>query len=100
MKASGFLYCALRSPDPLRIGKFYADLFECGFFIHPILSGLRVVIVKIANPESVLRGILEFWPLDIHWEGATASLLRIPRRQRPNPKSCRLSRGQREGGDP
>ena len=77
MKASGFLHCALRSPDPVRIGKFYSDLFECGFLIHPILSGLGVVLVKIANPESVFRGILEFWPLDILWEGGTASLRRI-----------------------
>jgi catechol 2,3-dioxygenase-like lactoylglutathione lyase family enzyme len=78
MKASGFLHCALRSPDPVRIGKFYADLFECGFFIHPLLSGLGIVIVKIANPESVFRGILEFWPLDVHWDGTTASIRKIP----------------------
>jgi catechol 2,3-dioxygenase-like lactoylglutathione lyase family enzyme len=78
VKASGFLHCALRSPDPVRIGKFYADLFEAGFFIHPFLSALGVVIVKIANPEFVFRGILEFWPLDIQWDGATASMHRIP----------------------
>jgi hypothetical protein len=40
MKASSFLHCALRSPDHIRIGKFYADLFECGFLIHPVLFGL------------------------------------------------------------
>jgi catechol 2,3-dioxygenase-like lactoylglutathione lyase family enzyme len=78
MKASGFLHCALRSPDPVRIGKFYADLFECRFFIHPVLSGLGVVTVKIASPESVFRGILEFWPLDVHWDGTTASIRKIP----------------------
>lgn len=78
MKASGFLHCALRSADPVRIGKFYAELFESGFFIHPVLSGLGVVIVKVANPESVFRGILEFWPLDIQWDGATTSMRRIP----------------------
>jgi len=49
MKASSFLHCALRSPDPRQIGKFYADLFECGFFIHPVLAGLGVVMVKISN---------------------------------------------------
>jgi hypothetical protein len=37
-----------------------------------------VAIVKIANPESVFRGILEFWPLDVHWDGATASFRKIP----------------------
>ena len=78
MKASGFLHCALRSPNPIRIGKFYADLFECGFFIHPVLSGLGVIMVKIANPESVFRGLLEFWPLDVHWDGTTASIRKIP----------------------
>lgn len=78
MKASGFLHCALRSPDPVRIGKFYADLFEAVFFIHPVLSGLGIVMVKIASPESVFRGILEFWPLDIQWHGASVSMRRIP----------------------
>jgi len=78
MKVSSFLHCALRSPDPVRIGKFYADLFECGFFIHPVLAGLGVVMVKIASPESVFRGLLEFWPLDVYWDGATASLRKIP----------------------
>jgi hypothetical protein len=77
MKVSGFLHCAVRSPNPVRIGKFYADLFECGFFIHPVLAGLGVVMVKITNPESVFRGILEFWPLDVHWDRSTASLRRI-----------------------
>ena len=51
MKVSGFLHCAVRSPNPVRIGKFYADLFECGFFIHPVLAGLGVVMVKITNPD-------------------------------------------------
>ncbi len=66
MKASSFLHCALRSPNPMRIGRFYANLFECGFLIHPVLSGLEGVIVKISSPESVFRGILEFWPFDIY----------------------------------
>lgn len=78
MKVSSFLHCALRSPDPVRIGKFYADLFEGGFFIHPVLAGLGIVMVKVANPESVYRGILEFWPLDIHWDGARALLRKVP----------------------
>ena len=62
MKVSSFLHCALRSPDPVRIGKFYADLFESGFFIHPVLAGLGIVMVKLANPESVYRGILRRSP--------------------------------------
>ena len=85
MKASSFLHCALRSPDPARVGKFYAHLFECGFFIHPVLAGLGIVMVKIANPESAFRGLLEFWPLDIHWDGPTASLRRISPGPMPMP---------------
>ena len=76
MKASAFLHCAFRSPEPLRIGKFYASLFDCGFFVHPVLAGLGVVMVKIANPEAVYRGLIEFWPLDILWDGPTTSLRR------------------------
>ena len=34
-------------------------------------------MVKIANAESVFRGILEFWPLDIYWDGSTASIRKI-----------------------
>jgi hypothetical protein len=52
--------------------------FSRAFFIHPVLAGLGIVIVKIANPESVFRGTLEFWPLDVQWDGATASLRTIP----------------------
>lgn len=77
MKVSGFLHCAFRSSDPVRIGKFYARLFECDFFIHPVLSGLGIVMVKIANPESVYRGLLEFWPLDLHWDGVEGCFRRV-----------------------
>ena len=34
-------------------------------------------MVKITNAESVFRGILEFWPLDIYWDGSTASIRKI-----------------------
>jgi hypothetical protein len=43
----------------------------------PVLTGWGVVAVKIASPESVFRGILEFWPLDLHWDGPTASFRKI-----------------------
>ena len=72
MKASSLLHCAFRSPDPVRIGKFYAEIFECGFYIHPVLSGLGIVMVKLASPEALYRGLLEFWPADLHWDGAKA----------------------------
>jgi len=77
MKASALLHCAFRSPDPVRIGKFYAEVFESHFFIHPVLSGLGIVMVKIASPDSVYRGLLEFWPLDLEWDGANGSFRRV-----------------------
>ena len=57
MKASGFLHCALRSPDPVRIGKFYADLFECNFFIHSVPMSFESVLAHSLAQHS--------WPLDV-----------------------------------
>ena len=100
MKASSFLHCALRSPDPVRIGKFYACLFDCSFFIHPVLTGLGVVMVKIASPESVFRGILEFWPLDTSLGRPNG--LHPEDRTRPHVHAnpCRIPGGSLEGRDP
>jgi hypothetical protein len=78
MKASSLLHCAFRSPDPVRLGKFYAEIFECGFYIHPVLSGLGIVMLKLTNPEAVYRGLLEFWPADLHWNGEEARFERKP----------------------
>jgi hypothetical protein len=78
MKASSLLHCAFRSPDPVRIGKFYAGIFDCGFYIHPVLSGLGIVMVKLAEPDALYRGLLEFWPADLHWDGPNARFIRHP----------------------
>ena len=78
MKASSLLHCAFRSPDPVRLGKFYAEIFECGFYIHPVLSGLGIVMLKLTNPEAVYRGLLEFWPAELHWNGNKARFERRP----------------------
>ena len=78
MKASSLLHCAFRSPDPVRLGKFYAEIFECGFYIHPVLSGLGIVMVKLAHPEAVYRGLLEFWPEDLYWNGEKQRFERRP----------------------
>lgn len=78
MKASSLLHCAFRSADPVRLGKFYAEIFECGFYVHPVLSGLGIVMLKLANPEALYRGLLEFWPADLHWNGEKARFERKP----------------------
>lgn len=83
MKASSLLHCAFRSPDPVRLGKFYAEIFECGFYVHPVLSGLGIVMLKLTNPEALYRGLLEFWPADLHWNGEKARFER-----RPVPFAC------------
>jgi hypothetical protein len=83
MKASSLLHCAFRSPDPVRLGKFYAGIFECGFYIHPVLSGLGIVMVKLARPEVVYRGLLEFWPADLYWNGERQRFERRPAEYAP-----------------
>jgi len=48
------------SPDPPRIGTFYADLFECGFFIHPVLAGWGAVMVTmLEEPSSISYTFME-----------------------------------------
>lgn len=83
MKASALLHCAFRSPDPVRIGKFYAGIFDGHFYIHPVLSGLGIVMVKVAHPEALYRGLLEFWPANLHWNGPAGRFERRPAENHP-----------------
>ncbi len=69
MKTSELLHFAFRARDPLALGKWYAELFEGRFLIHPVMSALGIVIVKINHPEAVFDGLLEFWPWDLQWDG-------------------------------
>ena len=71
MKTSDLLHFAFRARDPLRLAKWYADLFEGQFFIHPVMSALGIVLVKLNHPEEVFNGLIEFWPWDIAvgWQG-------------------------------
>jgi hypothetical protein len=83
MRTSELLHFAFRARDPLALGRWYAELFEGQFFLHPVMSALGIVIVKINHPEAVFHGLLEFWPWDIHWDGQSAVFRRIEPRPSP-----------------
>jgi hypothetical protein len=83
MHTSELLHFAFRSRDPLALGKWYAGLFEGQFFIHPVMSAMGIVIVKINHPEAVFDGLLEFWPWDVEWDGQAAMFRRIESRPTP-----------------
>jgi hypothetical protein len=85
MKTSELLHFAFRARDPLALGRWYADLFEGQFFIHPVMSALGIMIVKINHPEAVFDGLLEFWPWDLEWDGNAAVFRKIE--ARPSPTS-------------
>ena len=57
MKTSELLHFAFRARDPLALGRWYAELFEGQFFVHPVMSALGIVIVKINHPEAVFDGL-------------------------------------------
>jgi hypothetical protein len=71
------LHFAFRARDPLALGRWYAELFEGQFFLHPVMSPLGIVIVKIAHPEAVFNGLLEFWPWDLVWDGDAAAFRKV-----------------------
>jgi hypothetical protein len=85
MKTSELLHFACRARDPLALGRWYADLFEGQFFVHPVMSPLGIVIVKINHPEAVFDGLLEFWPWDIEWDGQAGVFRKI--KAEPSPTS-------------
>jgi hypothetical protein len=85
MRTSELLHFAFRARDPLALGRWYAELFEGQFFIHPVMSAIGIVIVKINHPEAVFDGLLEFWPWDVEWDGQAAVFRKIE--PRPTPTS-------------
>lgn len=85
MRTSELLHFAFRARGPLALGRWYAELFEGQFVIHPVMSALGIVIVKINHPEAVFDGLLEFWPWDIEWDGQAAVFRKIE--PRPTPTS-------------
>ena len=85
MKTSELLHFAFRARDPLALGRWYAELFEGQFFVHPVMSALGIVIVKINHPEAVFNGLMEFWPWDLEWDGHAAVFRKIE--PQPSPTS-------------
>jgi hypothetical protein len=85
MKTSELLHFAFRARDPLALGRWYAELFEGQFFVHPIMSALGIVIVKLNHPEAVFDGLVEFWPWDLSWDGAAGVFRKID--PQPSPTS-------------
>jgi hypothetical protein len=85
MKTTELLHFAFRARDPLALGRWYAELFEGQFFMHPVMSALGIVIVKINHPEAVFDGLVEFWPWDLEWDGRAAVFRKI--KPQPSPTS-------------
>jgi hypothetical protein len=85
MKTSELLHFAFRARDPLALGRWYAELFEGQFFVHPVMAALGIMIVKINHPEAVFDGLLEFWPWDLMWDSAAFVFRKIE--PRPSPTS-------------
>ena len=77
-----------------RWAKWYAELFEGQFFIHPVMSALGIVIVKINHPEAVFDGLLEFWPWDLEWDGQACVFRKIE----PQPSPTSYGHAAVEGG--
>ena len=100
MKTNGILHYAFRARDPERLGHFYAGLFDGQFLLHPVMTGLGIVIVKIGESKACFNGLLEFWPWDVEWNGATATFRKIE--SRPPPTSyghlCAEAVDERIGG--
>lgn len=85
MKTSHILHYAFRARDPAKLGRFYAELFEGDYFVHPVMAGVGIVIVKINHPEALFHGLLEFWPWDIVWDGQAMVFRRV--KPEPSPTS-------------
>jgi hypothetical protein len=77
MRSSELLHFAFRSQNPLALGQWYANLFDGQFLIHPVMTGLGIVVVKLNQPEAVFDGLLEFWPWDIVWDGKAAVFRKV-----------------------
>jgi hypothetical protein len=87
MRTSELLHYAFRARDPLALGRWYAELFEGQFFVHPVMSAMGIVIVKLNHAEAVFDGLMEFWPWDVEWDGAAAVFRRV------EPRPTRMSYG-------
>lgn len=77
MKTAELLHFAFRARDTLALGKWYAELFEGQFFVHPVMSALGIVLIKLNHPEAVFDGLVEIWPWDVVWDGGAGVFRRI-----------------------
>jgi hypothetical protein len=85
LKTHELLHYAFRARFPDRLAAFYADLFEARYFLHPVMTGLGIVIIKLNHPESLFDGLLEFWPWDVVWDRQALVFRRVE--PRPSPTS-------------
>lgn len=85
MQTSNLLHFAFRSRDPLALGSWYAELFDGQYFIHPVMTGMGIIIIKINHPEAVFNGLLEFWPWDVVWDGHASVFRKVA--PQPSPTS-------------
>jgi hypothetical protein len=85
MKTSDILHFAFRARDPVALAKWYAEVFEGQFFLHPVMSALGIMLVKLSHPAEVFNGLIEFWPWDIEWDGAAGVFRKIT--PQPSPTS-------------
>src|SRR5262249_18412127 len=58
---------------------------ESPFFLHPVMTALGIIMVKLNHPETLYHGLLEFWPWDIVWDGNAAVFRRVS--AQPSPTS-------------
>jgi catechol 2,3-dioxygenase-like lactoylglutathione lyase family enzyme len=85
MQTSTILHYAFRARDPEKLGHFYADLFEGRFVLHPVMTALGIIMVKLNHPEALFNGLLEIWPWDLIWDGRAAVFRKVP--PQPSPTS-------------
>jgi hypothetical protein len=85
MRTSELLHFAFRARDPLALAKWYAELFEGQFFLHPVMSALGIMLVKLNHPDEVFNGLIEFWPWDIEWGDAAGVFRKVT--PQPSPTS-------------
>lgn len=62
------MHIALRARDPDNLGFFYCDLFGGRFFLHPVMTGVGITIVRFSRPDAFFQGIIEFWPWGTEWD--------------------------------
>ncbi len=76
MRTLSLLHFAFRAKDPEALGFFYAELFGGEFFLHPVMTGMGIIVVKFGHPEAFFQGLLEFWPWNVMWDEQSGTFRR------------------------